>query len=363
MGAKLSAYLRTKKTSLRAVCRPPRPILPLPVPPLLLQPQELLDLICSHLSPASVCCLAITCKTTFSSLSCELGTQADRASFLCLLECDVAERFFFCPGCTRLHRWEKWWAPTNYDKYGARIDLCSKMDWARECFSPRLYGQYELGYQHFRLVTNRHYYGANKGLPLQNLEATFSVKTSSSGCTRWRQTWSARIIDNELFLRAHHRIQAPDEAALRGALDGAYLNEANIKRYYLCHHVCIASEELMARFPVLFIRPEPLGNRGPWAACRNVPGSCKKCLTDYVVTIETPDTCNSGAWRLSVTTYHQLGDGRSPEDWKWKTIKSPAGVSRDYAKNEWRRHKQRDAQIYPPGLVMETWELPQEHED
>lgn len=335
MGAKLSAY--QKRRPLRDANHPP--------PPLLELPQELLDMICSHLSQESVCCLAITCKSLFSVINYELGTYESRILFLCLLEQDLGEFFYLCHGCTKLHRFDKWWKPTNYKSGYTCRTMYNAFEWVN--FNGELsIEQYTLGYQLVRLVTNGYMFGANKGLPVKSLEGTESIKNMLYPFepAHWRRTWSARIINDELFLQARHQIQATDEPALRRVIDES--------DYQLCSHISIDSERWRNCLNI-FWRPQPLYSRGPWAACRNESGSCERCLTDYVLTIETPETFSFG-WRISISTYHQLGDGRSPQDWKWMAYRG--AMSHEKWPGGRFSRVQRDFHRYPAGLVMRTWE-------
>lgn len=69
-------------------------------------------------------------------------------------------------------------------------------------------------------------------------------------------------------------------------------------------------------------RPAPLRN-APLVACRDVPGSCDSCLTDYILTIEAPEAptvkrhAASAKWRLCITADHHVSDGASPNNDKW----------------------------------------------
>lgn len=131
---------------------------------------------------------------------------------------------------------------------------------------------------------NRHLYGFPKGLPLESLECP-TIVASWGGGLLWRETPSSRIIGDELFLCITHTL-AGEAATLRDAIDEG--------RHGICMHVATDPVDLWSthrkdvyRMPELM---EPEGNKSyrspPFRPCRDVPGSCTVCLTDYITTIE-----------------------------------------------------------------------------
>lgn len=131
---------------------------------------------------------------------------------------------------------------------------------------------------------NRHLYGFPKGLPLESLERPTLV-ASWGGGPFWRETPSARIIGDELFLCITHTLEG-EAATLRDAIDEG--------RHGICMHIATDPVDLWSthrrdvyRIPELF---RPKGNKShgslPFQPCRDVPGSCIVCLTDYTTTIE-----------------------------------------------------------------------------
>lgn len=286
--------------------------------------------------PDAVCCLALTCRHLFWTLAYNGRPPRvegkRRTSFLELLERDLSHNFYFCDNCSKLHRFDRSWGPTNFD---------SIRNWCGRYVLDNNYrlDPYYLGYHHLRLVMLNHLYGPTKGIPLQNLEKDILIRTRNGV---WRQQWSARIISNELLLRAHHTLEARDEEQLRQALDMDY--------YRICRHIDIDSDYMrQTQGPQFSSRPAPLRS-APLVACRDMPGSCARCLTDYTLTIETPEAPTvkryaAGAkWRLCITAYHHVGNG-SPENCKWLAYISSVALS----------FLHRDPEGYPPGLVIETW--------
>lgn len=319
MGSKLSALLGRKP----AACPP--------LPSMLRLPPELVLMICGHLSKdrVSTCSLAITCKYFFFMLVHDgrllpLAT-IDRNPFLCLLERDLGDRFYLCCECSKLRRFYKSWGPTRPDSY----QTCHRL--LKSSFQV---GSYQLGYHHLRLVMHHHRSGGTKGIPLKNLNQTVSVATLPGELYKaiWRQDWSARIINNELFLSARHTLRASDKTKLRRALDVGF--------YTICAHTCIGPWWTSYRLGPL---------RGSIEGCFEVPGSCNRCLTDYILTVEAPQKpakhSAHGEWRIYITTYHQVGDGTSPWDWKWSA----------YVQWLYTLDLYRNPADYPPGSIREIW--------
>lgn len=320
MGSKLSKLLRSKPA-----VSPPPPLLQLPI--------ELVLMICEHLDmcPVSYCSLAITCNSLFRILA-RNGRlhRLNRENFLWLLERDLGDKFYLCCDCAKLRRFYKSWGPTSPDSY----QNCERKD-----NSARDIGPYVLGYHHVRLVMHHHRSGGTKGMPLQNLNQTVAFATLPKERYKaiWRQDWSARIIDDELFLSAHHTLRARNKAQLVRALDWAF--------YRICNHI-----RVMPPFQVYDSRC-PARLLGMAKACWEVPGSCTKCLTDYILSLERPQEPERhswrGKWRVSITTYHQVGGGMHPREWKWLA----------YTKStHWfDENLYRNLITYPLGSIRETW--------
>lgn len=227
--------------------------------------------------------------------------------------------------CSKLHRFSKSWGPTSRNKYGTCDELfdCAFLE------TP-----YVLGYHHVRLVMNHHRSWGAKGIPLKNLNKAIAVATLPQNQDRaiWRQDWSARIINNELFLSAKHTLLARNVTELICALSA--------RRYMICQHVFFEPANWDSR-------SEPL--KGGIMVCREVPGSCRKCLTDYIVTLEELEKpgkhSRHGKLRLSITTYHQIGDGMSPRGRKWLA----------YMNWTYDPYLHRNVADYPWGSIRATW--------
>ncbi|KAK3988886.1 hypothetical protein QBC44DRAFT_328412 [Cladorrhinum sp. PSN332] len=183
---------------------------------------------------------------------------------------------------------------------------------------------------------NRHFLGPPNGLPLDR----FQVENTSFGYLRWREKWSARILQDELFISATRTLcwnHGTDEE-LRDAIDRDY--------YAVCRHVDMAKG---ARLSINALHP----TTGLFVLCRDVVESCDKCLTDYDTTVERRwikdgrQKRTRACWFITVTSYHRLGGGRSPSDVKWRAFA---------ARGLWDLYKiSRDMTRYPRGAVREMW--------
>lgn len=342
------------------------PSAPRPFPILELNP-ELVILICEFLSPVDRCSLSLSCKRFFKIFTAHKQSlpkphSEDRFSFFETLERDLGDKYYFCRRCIRLHRFDKSWTPKRANQ--SQIYGCLLNKYFPFCLFS---GPYLLGEHHVRLVMNNHFYGAQAGIPLKSLEGTRWVHTPAckfytNPNGTWHQQWTARIIQDELFLRAQHTLLARDARQLEHALNSCC--------YHICRHTSMhwrSRESVVYPGPAYEYvwhnsRQPPLltDYRRPFMTARNKLGSCVDCLTDWLITIETADsalplaaaqrTVNTGGreysgWRVAVTTVHRVGSGRSPWDPKWLafTSSTPCNLY------------PRKFQQYPSGVILKAW--------
>ncbi|KAK3379880.1 hypothetical protein B0T24DRAFT_613323 [Lasiosphaeria ovina] len=166
---------------------------------------------------------------------------------------------------------------------------------------------------------------------------TFRAKNTFIASLRWTENWSARILEDKLFLSATRTVNGTGQE-LRDAIDKG--------RYSICGHVDMAM--------VSALHPSTLST-GLFVPCRDAIESCNRCLTDYTTTAEQRFinikdgklNLTRACWLITVTSYHRLGSGRSPLDVKWHAL-ATRGI-RDL------RTTPRDMIRYPQGTVREVW--------
>jgi hypothetical protein len=251
------------------------------IPSLLLcLPVEILHLISEQLYtiPEFFFAFALTCKTLHSILMPQAPVLGPLAldALLVLLEKDagVGNKFYFCPICHRLHRFSMGWGPTTREHTMHEPEF----RYRRMCYADTSFdlgcAHYSLGYHHARLVMNRHLYGTPCGLPLHNLQAvSMRAFTAPYGV----QDWSARVIDDELYLCAMHTMNGSSVPGhvLRSVIDRSYT-------YFICTHVQPSHDISALKKP----RASSSEAGEPFPECQGVFGSCSWCLTEYQTTIE-----------------------------------------------------------------------------
>lgn len=137
-------------------------------------------------------------------------------------------------------------------------------------------------------------------------------------------------------------------------------------QHYICHHMTThqylahpaeRGAELPTKLTLITQDSCFLGDPVYVELLHNEPGSCEICLTDYITTVKlrTPDTRAEDEEILHVTivSYHQIGDGHSPLDWKWQTFSTPPSCLRPH---DIRRIHQRDSCVWP-GIVRRRWAM------
>ncbi len=344
---------------------------PMPLPPFLQLPADIvLYLSRNHLPPASAMALSLTCKALFSLVflgAKESMNPSERQDLQLLLEKDLGHGWWYCHGCSRLRPITTRGPTCGINGHHMKFTRNS----ACRCHNTRWFdgSGFSVDYQSVHLAINRHFLGPLNGLPIE----IFSVEPTLTGPLPWQEKWSARIVQDELFLSATRTLNGSgwSEEALRAALD--------YESREICDHIRTSVGLVFADSP--FVKC-PLGRSiytpaGPsfdgfnkallrpsmiptvvFVPCHNVVESCGWCLTDYVTTVEKrlADTETQGCgkeqptayWFITITSYHQLGSGRSPTDPKWEAF----GKCFTTATNVTRR----DMAASPLGAVRDRWE-------
>jgi len=131
-----------------------------------------------------------------------------------------------------------------------------------------------------------------------------------------QQSWAARVVGGQLYLRARAHVYHDRGRArtLRQHLDDAYLGNT---RALVCHHVGVSG----ARLGHVSLLPGPGAPDVFAPVAGGALQSCQYCFTDFVVDVRRhPVDGREGApqgWAVGVTRWHRLGACRSPDDVEW----------------------------------------------
>lgn len=340
---------------------------------LLLQlPVELLLEIADWLPSASAVSLALTCTSLFGPIFPRNRLQGDQLEdLLRLLERDLSKQRFFCQPCQTLHRFSPQLGPGYQDKFNSP---CKRKARVHDTF-----------YVHFhlaRLAMNKHLLGG--GISLEQLAGSLN----DSACRargNWKVNFTARVIQDELFLSVSHMLSLTGMAAD---------NRKALQRHDhgICHHLATHpprtswvnsgmtwgqwveagySDSKPQRIMIPELGPKNFHSLREY---QGVLGSCYTCLTDYCCTtrrrgfndvneptkldgfyfgphIHTEPTKES--WDIVIIAYHQLGPCRSQFDWKWLTYATRLPVSRQDDINIQRLGENGP---YAPGSVRARWD-------
>ena len=275
----------------------------MPEPPfkLLQLPGDILTYLAwEHLQPPSAVALSLACKASFNLLFPLLKasrlplSDRNKANLCALLEKDVSTKYYFCSICPSLHPF----SPTD----GPRASSLDFPAAAFGCQGPRNRrwslgeDRFTMELRHVRLAINRHLFGPSSGISLDNFDVNYLTETNP----RFSESWSAKIIDGDLFLSSTRRtIWSAPYAKL---LDGLLAHD-----YRLCEHTRLDEVSTL----------RPRGNIGStMEPCTDVIGHCRFCFTDWTITAMCYPPTSQGneeaaeRWRLAVATYHRFPTAR-----------------------------------------------------
>ncbi|KAM0455665.1 hypothetical protein ACHAPV_007743 [Trichoderma viride] len=312
--------------------------------PILNVSSDVLLLIGDYLDASELFCLKLACRSTYALFPQTYKTMlpSQKKQLLPLIEKDPLGRgTFYCGPCNRLHAFQQTTGPRSELENAQEKHKHGKCS-GRDRFSP-LNNPFGLSYAHARLAVNRHLYGADHGIPLANLCLEHSEQRDG---TTIKCSTSAKMMDGELFLQRTYvfAVAETDVAAFRkctGARD-----------FKLCEHTSFFSGSSAFRQYIPELQKKPLTGGDDLVPCREAPGSCGLCLMDYDITIEPCMLADSStkSWRIVIRAIHQLGDCRSPEDWKWARFTEACRPHLFFPNRPNRR-----GSAYNPGMVQERW--------
>ena len=303
-------------------------------------PTDVLYLISDHLDVASAYSLALTCRGLWQTALPQTRRKRDlkdTAEVLLAVENDsIADGFFFCDRCVKLHHFKQTWGPHSQDEVVEKGEgyHCG----LRDRFSPTG-NAYEMAYHHLRLVMNAHFYGQDQGIPLQNLCIEHDQKRQA---TTINCKTNAAIFKDELLLNRVYTFTVQNDQAV------PFRSSTGFRDFRICEHVPFFRQSSIYHQNLPELLRKPRGGSDEFVACTSAPGSCGICLMDYDITIKRLD--GGASWRMIINTYHLLGDGRNPDDWKWArfTEKSRSHLFLPNRPN-------RRGSGYASGVIKRTW--------
>lgn len=314
------------------------------------QPLDVLFQILDYLPPESAVALTLTCKLAYRNFFPDQKRRLDKwgvtgvQGLLSLLEESVSRKLFLCHDCTKFHRHAFFWRPGQREK-SINEPSC------KPAITP--FSDIYIGFHHVRLVMNEHLFGRGHGIKLKQLQVTIRAWT-----TGWTTVCVPRIIGRQLFLQISHRLLLYEHRDTnRAALSTTY-------RHHICHHVTAHAcrrdpRNLTATLPTQISGLRPLSDRATYDETNDfvdVPGSCSVCLMDFSTSLRrVADVKDPTRETLDVTVvaFHQLGQCRTPTDWKWQLFSTrvsnypPVLITRAHYLESY----------HPPGAVKKRWEL------
>lgn len=287
-------------------------------------PTEIMLDITASLDIVSQICLRLTCRTMyFKYCPCRKApcysdfSKRKLYRLLSLLERDLPS-LYACVECVKLHAWNGLSLTCSHTGSAqSQSSLNCRPDHELR-FRKRLYLPYYLA----RGVMTRHLQGDLYGFPLTDLE--FSTDYVDELDASFKQTVSARIIDDQLFLMSDTTVSRRERRICWKSL--------RAMRIQLCSH--LSTNKLNHRLP----------------PANRAAGSCKRCMTDYCIRFDG-DKKDAA---LQIKVYQKVLGRRKkhqvmePQDWYWASLE---GKSSDL---DGRRGKYEP--VYGLGIVRRMWQ-------
>lgn len=331
---------------------------------LLLLPTDLLLCVRDHLSKVDNVMLGATCNKAnkiFSTGGNHL-TVAERQDMRARLMRDH-DKLYHCFRCDRMHSFAEDTGPLNCEEYehpdgskhhrrdewtplnGLYHSFYSNDYYVNDSFDSETALQnrnsdrsraaggittYNLHFHHAQLVMMRHRLSAPHGIPLENLKA--EIKKICDKGIKVTEEWSARIIDDELYLSVTHVITHESESLSKDLPQ--LLREQP-------HRICKHITTLDNHYEYIIKGRDP-----PRLNFKTHDGKrvCHHCLTEFYPEIShTP----SFGWQIKIQAFHQLGRCQDPGEDRWRSFVIPYRINynnyAEFLKNEYRVKEMWDA--------------------
>jgi len=293
-------------------------------------PPEIVSLILSHLAPESIVAFALSCRSFHQYLPSPPRLSEEAwLTLLNWLEQDIPH-LFLCSRCNALHTWRR----VRHDyRPLTHYDACCRNREAHRDLCPPYNLYYDIDFPLARVVMNRHLYGARHGPALKTLNLTATTDSVSSpvaSSIKLRQSWTARIISDELYLKASVQLYHTQGRArpLRQHLDDAHSKTRSL----VCHHVGVPGKLpfLLGECPVRELDRDDPGSPDVFVPRRRHAPVLPLLL--YRLPRRCPVASPGGGgggggggrgrrpkgWVVSVTRWHRLGACRLPRDGVWE---------------------------------------------
>ncbi|KAI2628705.1 hypothetical protein GGR54DRAFT_588464 [Hypoxylon sp. NC1633] len=279
---------------------------------LLQLPAEIVLLLGDFLPQVDAVCFALACKALFFLIGDRDRMrleEPDKETLLFRLEPEVIGRYY-----------------CHFRQSLIRIDENEPPPQSACFYTLSLSGtMFELPYHKARLVTNYGLYGPQHGFPPSSLSCQFQISESrvrrmageskSESEIRGAEAWTAKLIDNELFLSCTHSRWGFALTDSNSFDAETFLHHVPTYRFYICQHMsvgddCPSTGEHCSHRLGVNVRTGPDYHGSSW---------CKFCMTDWDFSIEWVG--HDYGWRLTVKTYHCMGKCRSPNDRHWEAMR------------------------------------------
>jgi hypothetical protein len=280
-------------------------------------PTELILTIVPYLTTIDRACLALTCKTfaaTIGPSPWEESSKAKRAEWgrhddmLDALQRDLQEEYWRCTDCVLFHARVK---VQRLPSKKSRWDVVPKWAFSREenrelRIGPEEAPIYTITSSFVESIMARHLHSAPSGLCLNALKCRGSRTFTMSPITIviLDYTFTSKIVLDRLLLRTtytfrQHRTMFVNNMPLAEKPLEEYLSTLP---FNICKHQKLASAFTL--YPPLPDQPLASETR------------CAYCPTQWVFRLSTPH-------EIRLDVYHNLGEGRSKEDERWKFLAQP----------------------------------------